>query len=63
MIELTQEEKELILVCLGNSLNDTEQECIWSDVKVLYDKLRTEWHPDAETSESIIQTRIETVGF
>ena len=58
--ELSQEEKELMLVCLGNSLNDTEQDCIWDDVKVLYDRLRTEWHPAAETSESIIQTRKET---
>jgi len=63
MSELTQEEKELILVCLGNSLNDSEQECIWDDVKVLYDKLRTEWYPVAESSESIIQTRKETLGF
>ena len=57
MPELTQEEKELILVCLGNLLNDSEQDCIWNDVKVLYDKLRTEWYLAAESSESIIQTR------
>lgn len=62
-IALSQEEKELMLVCLGNSLNDAEQDCIWDDIKVLYDRLRTEWHPAAETSESIIQTRKETVDY
>lgn len=45
MEELTQEEKELILVSLGNSLADPEQIDIHEYVTELYENLRWEWLP------------------
>ena len=43
MIELTQQEKELIIVCLGNSLADPEQSDVHPNVADLYEKLRLGW--------------------
>jgi len=46
MLGLTQDEKELIIVALGNSLADPEQSDIHPDVAGLYEKLRLGWLAD-----------------
>ena len=45
-IELTQVEKELIIVSLGNSLADPEQSDVHCEVADLYEKLRLSWLAD-----------------
>ncbi len=59
-MELNQEEKELIIVALGNSLADNEQECVHPEVIHLYEKLRLGWllNPtEYHTAEEIITIR------
>ena len=55
-MELTQAEKELIIVSLGNSLADPEQSFIHLDTADLYEKLRLGWarHSDYHTAKEII---------
>lgn len=59
MYQPTQEEKELIIVSLGNSLADPEQSDIHQHVADLYDKLRVGWsrHGDHHTADEIIAIR------
>lgn len=45
-MELTPEEKELIIVCLLNSIADPEQEPMRENVIALYNKLKPVWCPD-----------------
>lgn len=40
---LSQEEKELIIVALANTIDDTEQVDIHTDAQALYDKLIEKW--------------------
>lgn len=62
MKDLTQEEKELIIVCIGNSISDNETD---PDFKVnaikLYDELRQEWLADPSsyhTAKEIIDIAV-----
>ncbi len=57
---LTQEEKELIIVSLGNSLADPEQTDIQDHIAKLYDRVRLGWsrHGDYHTSQEIICMRV-----
>ena len=59
MIPLTQEERELIIVSLGNSLSDPEQSDIHPEIANLYDKLRVKWsrHNDHHSAKEIIGIR------
>ncbi len=55
MVGLSQAEKELIIVCLGNSLADPEQSDTHPYVADLYDKLRIDWsrHNDHHSASEI----------
>ena len=57
MQELNQEEKELIIVCLGNSLADPEQQDIHKYIPELYDRLQAEWGTTYHTAQEIIAIR------
>ncbi len=55
-MQLSQADKELIIVSLGNSLADPEQSDIHTDIANLYDKVRLGWsvHTDHHTAREII---------
>lgn len=66
MAELNQEEKELILVALSNSLADPEQSDIHKYVTELYEKLRLSWLTDPtgyHTASEIEQIRVHECGL
>lgn len=61
-MELSQEEKELIIVALGNSLADPEQEDIHEFIPELYDRLQNEWGTTYHSSQEIIAIRKQEKG-
>lgn len=54
---MNQKDKELIIVCLGNSLSDPEQEPIHEDTGKLYTKLVKCWGITGYHSASEIEAR------
>ena len=60
MTELTQKEKELVLVCLGCSIADPEQSDIHAEVSNLYDRLRLGWlaSPDSYHTAKEIMDKV-----